>query len=135
MSTSEFAQLPDAGRDGVAAARPASGPRRSIRRSGSAGEPVSALDESVTAWKTAYRNYGKASAESLRLPEGDLGAMEQMANASWAVAAAWRQIAQATSLPWWTLAAVESAAQAFEAQAREWDARYQRNRPPSEGTW
>jgi hypothetical protein len=41
-----------------------------------------------------------------------------MAAASWAVAAAWRQIVAATTLPWWTLAAIKSAAAAFEAQAR-----------------
>ena len=46
-----------------------------------------------------------------------------MASASWAVAAAWRQIATATTLPWWTVAAIESAAAAFEAQAREYEAR------------
>jgi hypothetical protein len=44
-----------------------------------------------------------------------------MAAASWAVAAAWRQIAAATRLPWWVLAAIESAAGAFEAQAREYE--------------
>jgi hypothetical protein len=45
-----------------------------------------------------------------------------MAAASWAVAAAWRQIAATTTLPWWTLAAIESAAAAFETQAREYEA-------------
>jgi hypothetical protein len=39
------------------------------------------------------------------------------------VAAAWRQIAAATTLPWWTLVAVEAAASAFEVQAREYRAR------------
>jgi hypothetical protein len=50
-----------------------------------------------------------------------------MASASWSVAAAWRQIATATvtvtTLPWWTLAALESAAAAFESQARDWESR------------
>jgi lysozyme family protein len=41
-----------------------------------------------------------------------------MASASWAVAAAWRQITTATTLPWWAIAAIESAAAAFEEQAR-----------------
>jgi lysozyme family protein len=44
-----------------------------------------------------------------------------MAAASWAVAAAWRQIETATTLPWWTLAAIESAAAAFEEQARKYE--------------
>ena len=46
-----------------------------------------------------------------------------MASASWSVAAAWRQIATATTLPWWILAALESAAAAFESQACDWEAR------------
>jgi hypothetical protein len=46
-----------------------------------------------------------------------------MAAESWSMAAAWRQIAAATTLPWWTLAAIESAAAAFEALARECEAR------------
>jgi len=46
-----------------------------------------------------------------------------MAAASWAVAAAWRQIVTATALPWWALAASETAAGAFEAQAREYETR------------
>jgi lysozyme family protein len=44
-----------------------------------------------------------------------------MAAASWAVAAAWRQIEGATTLPWWTVAAIESAAAAFEEQARKYE--------------
>jgi len=40
-----------------------------------------------------------------------------------AVAAAWRQIASGTALPWWALAAIESAAGAFESQARDYETR------------
>jgi hypothetical protein len=43
-----------------------------------------------------------------------------MAAASRAVAAAWRQI-DTTDLPWWTVAALESAAAAFEEQAQKYD--------------
>jgi hypothetical protein len=46
-----------------------------------------------------------------------------MATASRSVAGAWRGIALSGELPWWCLAAVESAAQAFDAQAREWEVR------------
>jgi hypothetical protein len=56
-------------------------------------------------------------------PKGDPAAAREMASASWAVAAAWRQIATATTLPWWTLAAIESAATAFDAQAHEYETR------------
>ena len=34
----------------------------------------------------------------------------------------YEQIATATTLPWWTLAAIESAAGAFESQARDYEA-------------
>jgi hypothetical protein len=89
---------------------------------------------SVTAWETAYRQYGQASERSLTPRDREPGAVWQMASASWAVAAAWRQIAAAGQLPWWSLAAVESAAQAFEAQAREWEARENRSEPePTSG--
>ncbi len=52
-----------------------------------------------------------------------------MASASWAVAAAWRQIATTTTLPWWTLAALESAAAAFESQALDWETRAKNEKP------
>jgi len=36
---------------------------------------------------------------------------------------AWRDIATAAVLPWWTLAALRAAAEAFEQQAHGWHAR------------
>jgi hypothetical protein len=66
---------------------------------------------------------------SARCGKGDPAASREMAAASWAVAAAWRQIASATTLPWWALAAIESAAGAFESQARDYE-----TRDTSEGT-
>jgi hypothetical protein len=48
-------------------------------------------------------------------------AAQEMATASWAVAAAWRQIKTATTLPWWAVVAIESAAAAFEGQARRYE--------------
>ncbi|MGH4010587.1 MAG: hypothetical protein ACRDTH_20915 [Pseudonocardiaceae bacterium] len=82
-----------------------------------------ASDQSTRAWEAAYRQYGRAWETTVRSRKGDPAAAREMASASWAVAAAWRQIAAATTLPWWTLAAIESAAAAFEAQARECEAR------------
>ena len=82
-----------------------------------------ASDTSTRAWEAAYRQYGRAWETTARSRKGDPAAAREMASASWAVAAAWRQIAAATTLPWWTLAAIESAAAAFEAQARDCEAR------------
>ncbi|MGH8881384.1 MAG: hypothetical protein ACRD0P_29220 [Stackebrandtia sp.] len=82
-----------------------------------------ASDKSTRAWEAAYRKYGRAWETTARSRKGDPVAAREMASASWAVAAAWRQIAAAATLPWWTLAAIESAAVAFEAQAREGEAR------------
>jgi lysozyme family protein len=76
----------------------------------------------VAAWESAYRRYGQVSEWSTRSPERDPAVAWQMASSSAAVAATWRQIAGSTQLPWWLLAAVDSAAQAFEDQAREWEA-------------
>jgi hypothetical protein len=123
MSTGEFAQLPESGQEGVRATRHALDPRRSIRQPAQTGNVVAVPETSVAAWETAYRLYGEASAQSLRVPEGDPAAAGQMAATSSAVAAAWRRIATTGQLPWWSLAAVESAAQAFDAQARDWDTR------------
>jgi lysozyme family protein len=82
-----------------------------------------ASEKSVRVWEGAYRQYGRAWEWTARSPKGDVAAAREMAAASRAVAAAWRQIATATTLPWWTLAAIESAAGAFEVQARDYQAR------------
>jgi hypothetical protein len=80
-----------------------------------------ASEKSTRVWEAAYRQYGHAWETTARCGRGDPAAAREMAVASWAVAAAWRQIAAATTLPWWTLAAIESAAGAFESQAREYE--------------
>jgi hypothetical protein len=72
-------------------------------------------------WEAAYRQYGRAWETTARSGKDDPTAAREMAAASWAVAAAWRQIAAATTLPWWALAALESAAGAFESQARQYE--------------
>jgi hypothetical protein len=56
-----------------------------------------------------------------RAPKGDPAAAREMAAASRAVAAAWRQIEASTPLPWWNLAALQSAAAAFDEQAQKYD--------------
>lgn len=81
-----------------------------------------ASDTSARAWEMAYRQYGRVWEWIARSPKGDPAAAREMAAASRAVAAAWRQIAVATTLPWWTAAAIESAAAAFEAQAHDYEA-------------
>ena len=80
-----------------------------------------ASDNAVRAWEACYRRYGHAWQTTARSGKGDSVAACEMAATSWAVAAAWRQIATATALPWWALAAIESAAGAFEAQARDYE--------------
>lgn len=58
----------------------------------------------IAAWEDTYREYENTT-------ETDI------AGASRAVAAAWRDLAANTELPWWLLAAVHSAAEAFDFQA------------------
>lgn len=67
-------------------------------------------EDLIRAWEDAYRRYGSAAGANV-------------APASRAVALAWRDIACTSRLPWWALAAVESAAEAFEDQAEQWEAR------------
>jgi lysozyme family protein len=80
-----------------------------------------ASEKCTRVWEAAHRQYGRAWETTVRCGKGDPTAAREMAAASWAVAAAWRQIAAATTLPWWTVAALESAAGAFESQAREYE--------------
>jgi hypothetical protein len=79
-----------------------------------------AAEQCAPAWEAAYRHYGHVWELTARAPQGDPAAAREMAAASRAVAAAWRQI-DTTDLPWWTVAALESAAAAFEEQAQKYD--------------
>ena len=124
----EFTQGQGAGRADLPTARPVTGPPHNNARTRSAaggggGGGVRASDNTVRAWEVAYRRYGYAWEATARSGKGDPTAAREMAAASWAVAAAWRQIATTTTLPWWVLAAIESAAGAFEAQAQEYETR------------
>ena len=92
---------------------------------------VLAGEQCAGAWEAAYRHYGDIWELTARSPKGDPEAAREMAAASRAVAAAWRQI-DTTDLPWWTVAALESAAAAFEEQAQKYDTDQNstsRNRP------
>ncbi|HZA16296.1 MAG TPA: hypothetical protein VE645_05270 [Pseudonocardiaceae bacterium] len=119
----EDARVRGSGRERPRASRPVSGPpqRNAHLVSGSPGD-VMASEKATRVWEAAYRQYGRAWEATARSGKSDPAAAREMAAASWAVAAAWRQIATATTLPWWTLAAIESAAGAFESQARDYEA-------------
>lgn len=124
MSRGEFARVRGTGREGPRATRPVSGPSQHDAPlvSGSQGD-VMASEKTTRVWEAAYRQYGRAWEWTARCGKEDPAAAREMAAASWAVAAAWRQIASATTLPWWALAAIESAAGAFESQARDYATR------------
>jgi hypothetical protein len=77
----------------------------------------------VGRWEAAYRQYGQASELAARSAAGDPQAAQAVASASLEVAAAWREMTGTTGLPWWALAALRAAADAFEQQARNWRAR------------
>jgi hypothetical protein len=89
------------------------------------GELVSASvpADLVDVWSQAYRDYGRASELLAERGSGEQHAAQAMAQASRAVAGAWRRLGAASGHAWWSLAAVETAAQAFEFQAQDWAAR------------
>lgn len=73
----------------------------------------------IGVWEDAYRRYGRASEVVARCRGGDVAAVQELIAASRAVAGAWRTIAAQAELPWWIVAAIESAAEAFDGQARQ----------------
>jgi hypothetical protein len=121
MDTGETPGVPCPGHDGLPVVGPAVGPPRHGYRS--TGLPAAVPEPIVRAWESAYRQYGQVKEMTSRTPVDDPASAWHMATVSWAVAAAWREIATVARLPWWLLAAVEAAAEAFESQAREWEAR------------
>ena len=122
MGRGEGAQVRGASREGPRATRPVSDPPQPGAQPVTGDEGgVRASEKSMHIWEAAYRQYGRAWETTARCGKNDPTAAREMATASWAVAAAWRQIASATRLPWWALAALESAAGAFESQAREYE--------------
>src|SRR5262249_44923782 len=77
--------------------------------------------------------YGEASKAAASSVAGDRDAAREMAAASWEVAAAWREMESTADIPWWALAALCAAAQAFEIQARDWNARAAHGWPADDG--
>lgn len=77
----------------------------------------------VERWEEAYRAYGKAAEALSRSEPGDRNVARTMATASRDVAVAWQELAEEPELPWWMVAALGAATQAFEVQARDWKAR------------
>jgi hypothetical protein len=132
VGPAEFPQGRSAGRQGRPARQPTGGSTRpSARPASGSGDGVLAAEQRARAWEAAYRHYGHIWELTARSPKGDPEAAQEMAAASRAVAAAWRQI-DTTDLPWWTVAALESAAAAFEEQAQKYDTDQNstnRNRP------
>ena len=132
VGPAEYPQVRSAGRQARPTRQPtggSSGP--SARPASGSGDGVLAAEQCAPAWEAAYRHYGHIWELTARSPKGDPAAAREMAAASRAVAAAWRQI-NTTDLPWWTVAALESAAAAFEEQAQKYDTDQNstsRNRP------
>lgn len=81
---------------------------------------MTTLTDLVTRWEAAYQRYTDAARAVRSAPDAEPASAETMAEASWEVATAWRDIATTMVLPWWTLAALRAAADAFEAQAMSW---------------
>jgi hypothetical protein len=118
MGATEGAGVPGVGSDSFKVVRSTSGqPRHSLRPTSTVLVP----EQFVRAWEAAYVEYGQSRELTARMSADDPAAAWQMASASWAVARAWREITTVTRLPWWMLAAVEAAAEAFETQARYWE--------------
>jgi len=84
---------------------------------------VLAPETLVARWEAAYRRYTEATRLAGRANAGDRAAAETLASTSRQVATTWRDIATTVVLPWWVLAALRAAAEAFEAQARSWHTR------------
>jgi hypothetical protein len=66
-------------------------------------------DELVQRWEALYGRY-------LAAPAGGV----ESARLSAEVAVAWREIAAVPGLPWWMVAGLRTAAEAFERQAVRW---------------
>jgi hypothetical protein len=82
-------------------------------------------DRLIRAWENAYRKYAHANEMVAVLTERDPAAAWEMAATSAEVARTWRDLASARNLQWWIRAAVQSAAAAFESQARYWEEKEQ----------
>lgn len=106
------------------------GGRSAPVRPAAAGKAVVVMvpDYLVERWESAYDAYRAASESVDASTPGDRAAAEQMARASQAVATSWRDITVESDLSWWSVAAVTTAAQAFDHQAQDWAARAKHGR-------
>jgi hypothetical protein len=87
MGRGEVARVRGAGREGLRATRPVSGPPQRDAQLGSGFQgDVMASEKSTRVWETAYRQYGRAWETAARSGKGDPAAAREMAAASWAVA-------------------------------------------------
>ena len=120
------------GPDGIQSVRPTPHQPRHGHRSVSGAMAVP--EAYVRTWEGAYRQYAQVSEMAGRMHADDPAVAWHMATASWAVASAWRDLAAVGRLPWWALAAVESAAEAFESQARHWEAKERGDEQAEEGS-
>ena len=112
--------------------------------SGSAGQSPAALwregsgvvmvsERLATRWEALYREYGLASEMVSNSVPGDGAVARHMARASQDLAVVWRELASEPDMPWWLVAGLGAAAQAFEHQARDWTARAKHvETPPGE---
>lgn len=109
------------GRAGVLGGAFAGRPLAPARREGSGVVMMS--EPLVTRWEAVYRDYGLASEMVDSSEPGDGAVARHMARASRELALVWREMAGEPHLPWWLVAGLRAAAQAFENQARDWGAR------------
>lgn len=77
-----------------------------------------AFHELVRAWEAAYRDYMAAWEHGTRVlsPVTSLNT----SNAARRVSRAWHELAKSRGLPWWCVAALESAAEGFAELGRDW---------------
>ena len=95
-----------------------------------------AFQELVRAWETAYRDYMAAWDHGSRVlsPVASLNT----ANAARRVSLAWHELARSRGLPWWSVAALESAAEGFAELALDWASKADGNAASVDGfgvTW
>ncbi|WP_162788598.1 hypothetical protein [Amycolatopsis albispora] len=77
----------------------------------------------VREWERLYQEYQYASNDMTRLRPAPRDVVERYSRVSAELAQAWRAVlAGEHKPPWWVVAAVESAAQAFTDQAQRWAA-------------
>src|SRR6184192_1060520 len=79
---------------------------------------AAAFHELVRAWEQAYRDYMAAweHGSAVLSPTN----AQNTASAAQRVSRAWHELAKSRGLPWWCVAALESAAEGFEELAKEW---------------